>query len=80
MDDHVFIGDALEHDLPLHFGDWFVRAEGGHNIDLHALCGQQLIVNARNLARLRVKAREIRRDDEHLFERSSFQRFLKRFF
>ena len=80
VDDHVFIGDAFEHDFPLRLGHRLVRAEGGHNIDLHALCGQQLIVNARNLARLRVKAREIRRDDEHLFERSSFQRFLKRFF
>ena len=74
MDDHVFIGNALEHDLPLRFGNWFVCAEGGHDIDLNALFGQQMIVNARDFARLRVKAREIRRNDEHLLERSSFQR------
>ena len=46
MDDHAFIRNALEHDLPLHFGDWFVRAEGGHDIDLYAALGQQMVVDA----------------------------------
>ena len=80
VDDHIFIGDAFEHDFPLRLGHRLVRAEGGHNIDLCAALGQQMIIDACDLARLRVKAREIRREDEHLFERSSFQRFLKRFF
>ena len=74
MDDHAFIRNALEHDLPLHFGDWFVRAEGGHDIDLYAALGQQMVVDAGDFPRLRMEAREIRRGDEHLLERSSFQR------
>ena len=74
MDDHAFIGNALEHDLPLLFGHRLVCAKGRHDIDLCAALGQQMIIDACDLARLRVKAREIRRDDEHLLERSSFQR------
>ena len=74
MDDHAFIGNALEHDLPLLFGHRLVCAKGRHNVGLHAPFGQQLIVDACDLSRLRMEAREIRRDDEHLLERSSFQR------
>ena len=73
MDDHAFIGNALEHDLPLRFGNWLVCAEGGHDIDLRALFGQQMIIDACDLSRLRVKACEVRRDDEHLLQRSACQ-------
>ena len=74
MDDHAFIGNALEHDLPLLFGHRLMRAECRHDIDLCAALGQQMIIDARDLTRLRVEAREIRREDEHLLECSSFQR------
>ena len=74
MDDHVFIGNAREHDLPLCFGNRLMCSEGGHDIDLHAPFGQQMVVDAGDFPRLRMEAREIRREDEHLLERSSFQR------
>ena len=74
MDDHAFIGNALEHDLPLLFGHRLVCAKGRHNVGLHAPFGQQMVVDAGDFPRLRMEAREIRRDDEHLLERSSFQR------
>jgi len=74
MDDHFFVGDAIVHRVPLRFRDRLMCAKGGHDVDLYALFSQVVIVNARDLARLRMEAREIRRDDEHLLERSSFQR------
>ena len=80
MDEHFLIRNALEHGLPLCLGDRLMRAEGWHNIDLRAHSRQQLIVNARNFACLRVKACEVRRDNENLFERSPLQRFQEGFF
>ena len=73
MDDHAFIGNALEHDFPLLFGHRLVRAEGRHNVGLHAPFGQQMVVDAGDFPRLRMEAREIRRDDEHLLQRSACQ-------
>ena len=73
VDDHVFIRNALEHSLPLSFGNRLMRAECGHDIDLCAALGQQMIIDACDLARLRVKACEVRREDEHLLQRSACQ-------
>ena len=74
MDDHAFIGNALEHDLPLCFGNRLMCSEGGHDIDLRTHGRQQMIIDACNSPCLRMKPREIRREDEHLLQRSSFQR------
>ena len=73
MDDHAFIGNALEHDFPLLFGHRLVCAKGRHNVGLHAPFGQQMVVDAGDFPRLRVKACEVRRDDEHLLQRSACQ-------
>ena len=73
MDDHVFIRNALEHSLPLRFGNRLMRAECRHDIDLCAALGKQMIIDACDLARLRVKACEVWREDEHLLQRSACQ-------
>ena len=80
MDEHFLIRNALEHDLPLRFGNRLMCSERGHNIDLCAALGQQMIIDACNSPCLRMKPREIRRDNENLFERSPLQRFQEGFF
>ena len=65
MDEHVFVWNALEHDLPLRPRYRLMRAEGWHNIDLYTARRQLTVINSCNQTGLRMKACEVRRDDQN---------------
>ena len=76
--DHILIGHITEHDGPLLLGHGLMRAERGHDVDLAAGVGEQMVIDICNQAGLRMKAREIRRNNQGLFYGAAFKRSLQR--